>query len=149
MADIRRLARASQDGRETGGILLGFDATDSTPLTVTAAGDPGPRAQRSATRFRRDLRHAQVLADAAWALDGSLWVGDWHTHPAGHPAPSRTDLAGYRQVLREGDLRVFLAVILSPGRERGWEEPERRGWLVRLGGVEEIDLANPNPTPVL
>ncbi|HEV2924397.1 MAG TPA: Mov34/MPN/PAD-1 family protein [Solirubrobacteraceae bacterium] len=143
MADIQQLARASQDGKETGGVLLGFDATDTTPLTVTAAGDPGPHAQRSASRFRRDLKHAQAIADAAWALDRSLWIGDWHTHPAGDPSPSTTDLAGYRAALRAGDLPSFLSVILSPGARSGWRRPETRCWLVSVDSVQEIEPVSP------
>jgi integrative and conjugative element protein (TIGR02256 family) len=142
--DICLFSRMSADGKETGGILLGFDATPTAPLTITLAGDPGPRAVRSPTRFRRDLEHAQALADAAWAQDGSLWVGDWHTHPAGHPVPSRTDLSGYRGALHTEALPVFLSIIISPDGSAqdlsSWSVPEIRAWVVHLDSIEEAEL---------
>lgn len=149
MADIRRWARKSEDGREAGGVLLGFDATDDHPLTVTVAGDAGPKAVRSTSGFRRDLEHAQRLADAAWACDGSVWVGDWHTHPAGWPAPSRTDLAGYRGVLVAGVMPIFLSLILSPGVPGGWEQPQLGVWLVGPDHVEAVELAQHHSTDSL
>src|SRR4051812_24966041 len=80
-ATISAEAAASRDGRETGGILLGHD--EGTQLYVTVAGDPGVGAVRSADRFLRDLEHARLLADAAYQRDGSVWIGEWHTHPTG------------------------------------------------------------------
>jgi len=140
MRDIVRMAEMSTDGKETGGILLGFDAEGNAPLTVTVAGDPGPKAIRCATRFRRDLEHAQALADAAWALEGSLWIGDWHTHPAGHPQPSPTDLAGYRAALADETLPAFLSVILSPGEPGDWQDPAVCTWLITAKRVQETPL---------
>lgn len=119
-------ARTSPD--ETGGILLGHDLGDE--IQVTVAGDPGPAARHSAARFRRDLAHATRLGEAAWALDRSLWVGDWHTHPNGPPQPSPYDLRTYRHLLREPELSSarFLAVIVIP--EPMQAAPELYAWLV-------------------
>ena len=48
-AMIARAAAASTNGRETGGILLGFDESDLGELLVMEAGDPGPNAERRPT----------------------------------------------------------------------------------------------------
>ena len=65
LATIAREASASTDGRETGGILLGFDASELGELLVMEAGGPGPKAERRADYFRRDLNHAREVADDA------------------------------------------------------------------------------------
>lgn len=147
--DIVRLAKESVDGRETGGILLGFDATGSMPQTVTVAGDAGSHAERSPVRFRRDLAHAQALARDAWLLDRSLWIGDWHTHPMGWPHPSGVDLGSYRRVLSTGAMSVFLSIIVSPTAHGGWDEPEVATWIVTPTAVRPADLTTDRPKIVV
>lgn len=104
-----------RDGLETGGILLGHQHEDGH-LSVTVAGDPGPRAQRGPRSFRRDHAHAQRLARAAYAHDRSIWIGDWHTHPRGPERPSPIDLRAYVDVIRsdDSDFAVFLSIIAIP-----------------------------------
>ena len=97
-AAVSRYAAAAEDGRETGGILLGHHRDRPRPvLDAVHAGDAGPRAVRQPDAFRRDVRHAQELADLAYRTDGSIWIGEWHTHPGGSPRPSRRDLTSYRR----------------------------------------------------
>ncbi len=99
---IAEEAKASADGTETGGILLGQDHGET--LVVTVAGDPGPNAQRACSRFKRDLAHAQVLADQAYERDGSVWIGEWHTHPRGPVEPSELDCRTYASHLADASL---------------------------------------------
>jgi integrative and conjugative element protein (TIGR02256 family) len=124
-------AAASADGFETGGILLGYDESELGEMLVMEAGDPGPDAEHRADFFNRDLAHAQHLADEALEASGSRWVGEWHTHPRGALAPSRTDLRTYRSFLRDPDLDfdVFLALIVGPG-DVGWGQPRATAWLI-------------------
>jgi integrative and conjugative element protein (TIGR02256 family) len=128
---IAREAAASADGRETGGILLGFDASEFGELLVLDAGDPGPAAERRPDFFQRDTNHARRLAEEAYRRTTARWVGEWHTHPRGRLAPSRVDLRTYRSFLRDEDLHfpVFLAVIVGPGEE-GWTRPRATAWLI-------------------
>lgn len=149
LRDIVRLAKESADGRETGGILLGFDAIGSAPLTVTVAGDAGRRADRSPVRFRRDLAHAQALSRDAWLLDRSLWIGDWHTHPMGWPHPSGVDLGSYRRVLTTGAMPVFLSIIVSSTAHGGWNEPEVATWIVTPADVRPAELTSDRPMLVV
>lgn len=121
-------ARSGPD--ETGGILLGHDLGQQ--ILITAAGGPGPNARHAPARFKRDLAHAERLADAAYEQDGSLWIGDWHTHPQGLVRPSRYDLQTYRRFLQDTELDFdrFLAVIVTqPLRPQG---PALWAWSVRL-----------------
>lgn len=87
---------------------------------------------REAVAFRRDVPHAQTLADLAYNTDGSIWLGEWHTHPGSPGRPSRRDLASYRNILADAELafEVFLAIIVMPGRAHGWRRPRLTGWIV-------------------
>ncbi len=138
---IRREAARSADGTETGGVLLGFEDPDGVHHWVTQAGGPGPNAVRSAVRFVRDLDHARALAAAAYEVDGSLWIGDWHTHPGGPAMLSSIDLNSYRNVLASSDMDSFLAILLLPGTE-GWTEPWVAGWKVTPEEVRSVELVD-------
>lgn len=131
VATIALEAATSSDGCETGGILLGFEADELGDMLVMAAGSPGPGAERRPDFFRRDLEHAQRLADDAYARTTARWIGEWHTHPHGVLAPSRKDLRTYRGFLRDPELHFesFLAVIVGPDDGR-WEKPRAAAWLV-------------------
>jgi integrative and conjugative element protein (TIGR02256 family) len=131
-ATIRRLARLSEDGRETGGILLGKGPSEHGLIDIIQAGDPGPEAVRQPDSFLRDLNHARELADAAWPRSRAAWIGEWHTHPGAGPAPSARDLVTYADLLANPGLGfdVFVAIIVTPGRERDWNEPTLTPWLI-------------------
>jgi integrative and conjugative element protein (TIGR02256 family) len=137
---IAREAATSNDGRETGGILLGFDAGELGELLVMEAGGPGPTAERRADYFRRDLAHARQLAEDAYRRTTARWVGEWHTHPHGRLSPSRLDLKTYRGFLGNPTLHfpVFFAVIVGRG-SAGWQAPRATAWLIErrrvLGAV--------------
>lgn len=146
-ASIAHEAAASSDGRETGGILLGFDASDLGELLVMEAGGPGPNAERRTDFFRRDLAHARQLAEDAHRRMTARWVGEWHTHPRGRLAPSRLDLKTYRGFLGSPQLHfpVFFAVIVGPGSV-GWQTPRATAWLIerrRVLGALLLPSASP------
>jgi integrative and conjugative element protein (TIGR02256 family) len=131
---IRLLAGASHDGRETGGILLGHGPDPAGLIEVAHVGDPGPDAERRSDFFLRDLHHSRRLAAQAWLDDGSDWIGEWHTHPTGGPQPSLRDLRTYTEILTTTPaIEVFVALILTPGREGSWKAPRISRWLIRLG----------------
>lgn len=123
-------ARDSADGAETGGILLGHDRDGE--LLVTEAGGPGPAAVRTPNRFLRDLAHARALADGAYGRDGSVWIGEWHTHPTGPSEPSAVDLRTYFSHLSDETLgfKRFLSLITLPCDEHGWQHVTVAAWVV-------------------
>ena len=110
---IRAEYTAVTDGMETGGILLGH-VTDGTAL-VRYAGDPGPRAVRRRDFFLRDLDHAQELADAAFDTDGSIWIGEWHSHVEAPLVPSKRDLTTYALLLADDELGFDILISLIVG----------------------------------
>lgn len=137
LAVIARVCDEETQGRETGGILLGHQHTDGH-LSVTQAGDPGPLAERTASRFRRDAAHAGLLSSAAYARDRSVWLGDWHTHPTGPSRPSPVDMAAYASVLRDesSGFETFLSVIVLPEAAG----PVLYPWAVTLAGGRQVGL---------
>jgi len=131
-AAIRELAQLSEDGLETGGILLGRGPSDHGLIDVIEVGDPGPRARREPTTFLRDLDHARTLADAAWEHSRATWIGEWHTHPKAGPEPSARDLVTYAQLLDDATLRfaVFVSIIVTPRDPGGWADAALTPWLI-------------------
>ena len=116
---IEAICRQEHHGLETGGILLGHEHADGH-LSVTTAGGPGPRAERTPTSFHRDAEHARALARDAHARDASVWVGEWHTHPTGPSHPSPTDLRTYFDIVRDPaeTFDAFVALIVLPDNVR-------------------------------
>ena len=149
---IGQVARASQDGLETGGVLLGHDRGDLVEITV--AGDPGPAAERQPTRFRRDLANAQQLGDDAFEADGSVWLGEWHTHPMGLTTPSELDLRSYAEMLADPELGFtrFVCFIITAG-DAAWTTPLLWPWVVYPGGIVHVadaqaDTGHDDPTVI-
>lgn len=116
LSSIMREALRSIDGLEIGGILLGEDVTDR--IDIRHAGGPGPNATRGKRTFMRDLDHARRLADSAWSEDGSQWIGEWHTHPAGGLYPSEVDLHSYMRHLHDRELGFDRFVVIIAGFDR-------------------------------
>ncbi len=133
-------APASIDGSETGGILLGHDRGET--ITVTRAGDPGPHADRRPDGFLRDLAHSRRLADEAYDEDGSVWVGEWHTHPAGPGVPSRTDEETYGRLLADPELGFtrLASIIVFPYPEHSWSELALAAWTADADGIRDAWL---------
>jgi integrative and conjugative element protein (TIGR02256 family) len=140
LATIRYEATRSSDGNETGGILLGHVHPDGT-AEVRHAGDPGPVAVRRPTFFLRDLHHAQQLAAEAFDRDGSVWIGEWHTHPTTAPIPSDRDLDTYARLLADPDLQfhVIISMIISAS-DHLWDAPISRAWACYPDRAEPVPM---------
>ena len=98
-AEIEREARRFRL-RETGGPLFGFDDEDSNQLVVVGAGGPGPRAKHRRRTFAPDRDAVdRAIARVHDESEGRYaFLGSWHTHPLGRPAPSPTDIATARDI---------------------------------------------------
>lgn len=156
-ATICAEAVVSADGRETGGILLGFDADERGEALALEAGGPGPNAERRPDFFQRDLAYAQRLADAAYGRRCARWIGEWHTHPRRFITPSRKDLRTYRSFLTDPELHFanFIALIVT-ARDADWKELVITGWTIErrrvlrallLPAATSIDVRVDLPTP--
>lgn len=143
-ARIAELAAASTDGSETGGILLGRGPDAGGVIIVELAGDPGPEADRRPDFFLRDLSHAQALAAEAWERNQAVWVGEWHTHPAGPLHPSPRDLLTYASLVANTDLafRALVAIIVVPDPD--FTSPCLVPWIL---APSAIPPSTPSPGP--
>jgi integrative and conjugative element protein (TIGR02256 family) len=137
---MRDEAARSGDGNETGGLLLGHIEPDGT-AQVRYAGGPGPAAVRGPAFFLRDLHYAQRAAADAFARDGSMWIGEWHTHPGAAPAPSDQDLRTYLGFLDDPELGLdsFIAIILT-SRTGTWDRLEAHAWICHRRAAEHVPL---------
>ncbi|MCW3814450.1 Mov34/MPN/PAD-1 family protein [Micromonospora sp. DR5-3] len=137
---IRDEAARSDDGNETGGLLLGHIEPTGT-AQVRYAGGPGPAAVRRPAFFLRDLHHAQRVAADAFARDRSMWIGEWHTHPRAAPTPSDQDLRTYLGFLDDPELGLdaFITIILT-SRTGAWDRPEAHAWICYRHAAEHVPL---------
>jgi integrative and conjugative element protein (TIGR02256 family) len=121
--EARRLECAGSP--ESGGILIG--SYRGPHLEVSGFTVPGPRDIREGYRFvKQDAVH-QRAATAAWEVSGKkeTYLGEWHTHPVGAPAPSGLDKSTWRDIASESGRAMIFAIIAPTGWElfscdRGW-----------------------------
>lgn len=120
-------AEMADEGRakypdETGGMLLGYRTTavDADEIVITGVIGPGPAARHAPQRFEPDGPWQQTQLEAAYARSGRVntYLGDWHTHPAGRPAPSRHDSRCARRIARRAEARAPHPLILILGEQR-------------------------------
>lgn len=108
-------APARTDGRETGGVLLGWrDALDIVVEHVIGA---GPEADHQRSSFQPDAgwqeaRIAELYERSGRQLD---YLGDWHTHPGGTPHPSRRDERTLRHIASSPEARCPEPVMVIMG----------------------------------
>lgn len=108
---IERECRRYPDA-ETGGILVGFREPDDDQVVVTHASGPGPRAERSAVHFVKDTPYLQSVLNLLFQYYQANYLGVWHKHPQGVPAPSAGDVASAMNELADGS--VGLDELLTP-----------------------------------
>jgi integrative and conjugative element protein (TIGR02256 family) len=143
-------SQLAADGNETGGILLGHDLGMGSGFVVCHRGDPGPSAVRQPAHFQRDLAHARLLAEQAAKLDGSVWIGEWHTHLLEIPIPSTHDLMTYRALLLDPEVsfpRILSLIVLS-SQDGGWPSPRIFAWSISASSMRPLPITVENrPKP--
>ena len=117
---VGQLERLAREGlpTETGGLLLGTYSGRRSVLTLRAALPPPPDSVRSRRTFVRGIEGLSPFVGGV-PIDGRLArvVGEWHSHPAAAPTPSRTDRA---QMTWAAARRLFgcpTPILLIIGRE--------------------------------
>lgn len=110
-----------QAPRETGGMLLGYEANDGSAVVTKIIG-PGPEARHGRFRFTPDGKYQQSsLEEHYWATDGrETYLGDWHTHPLGDSTPSTLDRRTLARIANErlSGTKHPLMAILAGGSGR-------------------------------
>lgn len=134
---------------ETGGLLLGWrDGDDRIVAGLIGAGDKAVRARHA---FEPDHKfQIEELGKVFARTNGDLdYLGDWHTHPAGHVAMSWRDRRTLRVIGRTvGDA---LMVILDPGPNRaiiaGWQHTVQQSYFRRIRRMDIVSFLSPDDWP--
>ncbi|WP_373322394.1 Mov34/MPN/PAD-1 family protein [Chitinimonas viridis] len=97
--------------------MLGYRRTPH--LHVAEATFPVAGDIRTRYGFHRFARHHQLVALNRWQdTDGMLdYVGEWHTHPEDHPAPSNVDRSHWRQISERSERPMLFLIV---GRVTDW-----------------------------
>jgi integrative and conjugative element protein (TIGR02256 family) len=103
---------------EVGGWLLGYWSEDSTAVVLTHATPPAVRGTPLGITIS-GRGHRRRFDDAWAASEGRVtFLGDWHSHPGGAAAPSRTDERAMSQLAEIGDYGTPepIIAIVATGR---------------------------------
>jgi len=114
--DAMRHEAQQHEPSATGGILLGY-WTDTTTVVVTDVVDGGPNARREPDGFAPDAEYQAVRVAELYDSSNRFhtYLGDWHSHPRGLLALSRTDRRTIRRISRFAAARCAVPVMLLVG----------------------------------
>lgn len=108
---ISSFRQSYPDDCEAGGILIGKRRGEHFEITFATA--PQANDTRSRSRFiRRPEGHQEIAEQRFRATNGEEnYIGEWHTHPENHPAPSAIDTRDWKRLSKLH--RVPLLVIIG------------------------------------
>ena len=91
---------------ETGGVLCGY-RTDGGDTVIEVASSAGPNAVHGALSYEPDYEFDEQVVAGLYAKSGrtTVYLGDWHSHPAGAAKPSLKDRRALRRIARDGEAR--------------------------------------------
>lgn len=121
---------------ETGGVLLGYRHTGD--VVVLEAVGPGPQSEHSRTGFSPDpeFQEQEIIRRFHETEGRIVYVGDWHSHPAGGSTLSRLDRSTLKRIATFAPAfnPTPLMTILygPPWKLAAWQyQSGRVGWLRR------------------
>ncbi len=103
----------TKDKNESGGILLGQINKDS--ILITRASIPSKKDKSDRYNFVRDKTMSQLIIDYEFAnSDGrTLYLGEWHTHPANIASPSGIDSSMIHEQFTKNKIHTdFLLLVI-------------------------------------
>jgi len=114
VADVRRWGRRV----ETGGPLFGFEAQED--VVVACAAGTGDTTVRTSSRFEPNADVVDKLIAETHAISDARYryIGSWHTHPGGGPAPSRRDRDTAHDIATDAAIRLRAPVLLIVATSR-------------------------------
>jgi integrative and conjugative element protein (TIGR02256 family) len=135
---------------ETGGILLGYHRPDARAFVLTHVVGPGPEAVHERTGFVPDQEYHLHEIARLYAASGRRlqYLGDWHCHPGGAAALSRTDHSTLKRIAAEPAARAArpLMCVLAPGPRwdvavwQGELRHRRRCWSRQQLALHRLDV---------
>lgn len=82
---------------ETGGVLIGRYVDNQRTAAVTEVTGPPRGSSWGRTWFNRGRGDLGAVFRRRW-LEGTYYLGEWHTHPGGTPDPSQDDVEAMRMI---------------------------------------------------
>ena len=113
---IAQYRQLSWYSREAGGQIFG--AIDAKKAVISAASGPYRGDDRWRSSYRSNPKAAQLAIDQH-AKNGLLYLGEWHTHPEGHPNASVADLDAMRRLRNASETRSSALLMLIQGQADG------------------------------
>jgi len=120
MEKLLKICRGS-DGKETGGILIGYYNPNHDNAIVTDVSSPPTDSKRGPTSFIRGIRGLQSWLNRLWKRQRHYYLGEWHFHPFADPTPSMTDIGQLKKFSKTPSLRCPEPVMLIIG-----DDPNRK-----------------------
>jgi len=116
---LREAARTAP--YETGGVLLGYRG-EGGDVVVTDVVGPGPNASHARASFVPDHGYHDGEIARLYAESGRrhAYLGDWHSHPGGSCALSRTDRRTLRRIATTAEARAPEPLMLIVGGFVDW-----------------------------
>ena len=107
---MRELVLASP-GVETGGVLVGDMQENIHSINITHASGPGPASKQTHSGFERDIAFCQTFINEH-AVDGRLYLGEWHSHPTNNTQPSSKDIRSLTDIAQQKEYLTTHPVML-------------------------------------
>ena len=103
------------EGHETGGVLIGRYAEGQRVAVVTEALPEPADSKRGRTWFVRGVRALNAKLKWRWNSGRGYYLGEWHYHPGGVPAPSNPDCSQMRSISESASYACPEPVLLIIG----------------------------------
>jgi len=107
------------DGREIGGILIGYYSEDHSTAIITEASSPPKDSTFGYNWFRRGIAGLRSLLACRWQNAGrrTYYVGEWHYHPTVQVMPSGDDFRQMREISCSSNYQSKEPIMLIIGQK--------------------------------
>ena len=126
---FRSFRQIGKRQRESGGVLLGRIILETNNVVVDEITSPSLCDLRRRFSFFRARSPAQQRVNRAWSQSSRTvnYLGEWHTHPEDHPAPSGHDFKEWIRISHEAQFEQDFLCFIIVGRISicVWELPKK------------------------
>lgn len=107
------------DGREIGGILIGYYSDDHSIAIITESSPPPQDSTYGYNWFRRGVAGLRSLLAHRWQNTGrrTYYVGEWHYHPAVQVIPSGEDFSQMQEINSSSNYQSKEPIMLIIGQK--------------------------------
>ena len=115
------------DGREIGGILIGYYSEDHSTAIITEASSPPQDSTYGYNWFWRGIAGLRSLLACRWQNTGrrTYYIGEWHYHPAVQVIPSSDDFSQMQEISRSSNYQSKEPIMLIIGQKYKGARPLR------------------------